>query len=195
MRVVMCTFMVLVCASVAWGQAITGFAGGYEYNIYHSGSTGDVIGWRFTVDVQIEISDLGVWNNDNTGCMDTPHPVGLWDGSHTLITYVIVDPTGTVVGDWIYASITPVVINPTETYTIGALYYSDDNDLYISSATSMTTDPNVTFVNSVYPATGSLGFVYPELNTSSFGRFGPNFIFTETSLENTTWGAIKASSF
>lgn len=195
MRTVICFVMVLICAPVAWGQAITGFVGGTEYDSYYGLPAGDVIGWQFTVSTQIWVSDLGVWNNDQTGGIESPHQVGIWDESQTLIASVTVDNAGAVVGDWIYASITPVTILTGEVYTIGALYFAGDYDYYISSASSMTTDPDVTWLNSVYPTAGDLGFVYPGSNSASFGRFGPNFIFDETSLEQTTWGSIKASSF
>lgn len=196
MRVVLCLIIVLVCAPVAWGQAVTGFSGGTEYDSYYGSSNGDVVGWRFSVAVELEISDLGVWNADQTGGVESPHEVGIWDGSQALITSVTVDAGGTVVGDWIYASITPVIIVPGETYTIGALYFPADDDWYISSASSCTTEPDVTWINAVYPTAGEMGFVYPGLDSapSSVGRFGPNFIFTETSLDQTTWGAIKASA-
>ena len=196
MRLIMCLIMVLVCVPVAFGQAILTFTGGTEYDSYYGSVAGDVVGWRFTVTEQIEVSDLGVWNNDKTGGLESPHEVGIWDDSQTLLTSVIVDGSGTVVDDWIYASITPVIIDPGVTYTIGALYVSGDDDWYISSATSSTTDPFVTWVNAVYPFEGELGFVFPENDSdpSSVGRFGPNFIFDELSLEHTTWGAIKATA-
>lgn len=185
--------IVLLLAPAASGQAITGFTGGTQYTIYYGGSTGDVIGWRFSVTEPMEVSDLGVWNADQTGGIESPHEVGIWDGSQNLMVSVVVDPTGTVVDDWIYGPVTPVNLMPGETYTIGAMYTGDDNDYYISSASSMTTDPAVTWLSSVYPSEGSLGFVYPELETPTFGRFGPNFIFGQTALQRSTWGSIKAS--
>lgn len=198
MRLIIFFILVLACVPVAMGQAVTSFSGGAQYNSYYGGViAGDVIGWRFTVNQQIEVSDLGVWNNDTAGAggMDTPHPVGIWDESQTLICSVTVDVTGTIVGDWIYGSITPLILNTGETYTIGVEYYSDDDDSYISSASSMSTDPDVTWVNAVYPLEGDLGFVFPVLDSaaSSLGRFGPNFLFSETALEQSTWGSIKAT--
>jgi hypothetical protein len=185
--------VVLICAPAALGQAVTGFSGGTEYPVYYGGSTGDVIGWRFTVASDMEVTDLGVWNADQTGLLDSSHEVGIWDDSQNLLTSVVVDMTGTAVGDWTYESVTPVVLSPGTTYTIGALYTADDNDYYVSSASSMTTDPDVTWLSSVYPSVIDLGFVYPELESTSYGRFGPNFMFGPTSLQQSTWGAIKAS--
>jgi len=197
MRLIVGVFLVLICVPVAWGQAITGFSGGTEYDSYYGSAAGDVIGWRFTVVQTMEVSDLGLWNADQTGGPDNAHMVGIWDAAQTLLTSVEVNPTGTVVGDWIYIATTPVVLSPGITYTIGGLYFSGDDDWYISGASSVTSDTDVTWLNSVYPSVGELGFVFPTLDSapSSGGRFGPNFIFTLGSLENSTWGAIKTSAF
>lgn len=195
MRMLGCFLLVAAFATAAMGQAVTGFTGGTEYNIYHSGSTGDAIGYRFTVTEAVSVTSLGVWNADQGGIMDTAHPVGLWDDSQTLLTSVTVETSGTVVGDWIYADITPIVLNPGTTYTVAVVYYSDDNDYYISSASSATYDPKVTWVNAVYPIAGSLGLTYPGSDSpaSSVGRFGPNFLMGPVSLQRSTWGSIKAS--
>jgi hypothetical protein len=185
--------VLLICAPVAFGQAVTGFSGGSQYDSYYGSAAGDVVGWRFTVAQEMEVTDLGVWNNDQTGGLESSHETGIWNSSQTLLASVVVDNTGTVVGDWIYEAITPIILSPGETYTIGSSYVSGDNDWYISSASSMTTDPDVTFIESTYPASGELGFVFPASSSSSFGRFGPNFIFNLTGLESATWGSIKTS--
>lgn len=182
-KAVLVTVILLVGATGAWAQAVTGFTGGSEFSSYYGSVAGDVVGYRFTVNSPLQVSDLGVWNGDNTGGMDSPHQVGIWDSTQVLLASVTVNPGGMVVGAWMYASITPIVLSPGETYTIGALYTPTDNDNYISSAASMTTDPDVTWTNSVYPSVEELGFVYPELDSSSFGRFGPNFLFTVVPVE------------
>lgn len=195
MRTLIFLLIVTVFASITFGQAITGFSGGTEYATYYGSATGDVIGWRFTVADDILITDLGVWNMDSAGGLVSAHAVGVWDASEALVTFATVDATGTVVGDWIYASVTPAVLPTGQIYTIGAVYFPDDNDLYISGASAVTTDPDVTWLNSVYPLEGDLGFTYPELDSSptSGGRFGPNFLFNDTSLSRMSWGAIKTS--
>jgi hypothetical protein len=187
MRTAVGVAVLLMVAPVAFGQAVTGFTGGAQYGIYHGGSTGDVVGFRFTVSAPLEVAQLGVWNADTaTGAagLTASHEVGIWDASQALLASATVDPaTGTVIGQWTYAAITPVTLMPGQTYTAGTLYTSTDNDSYISGATSLTTDPNVTWVQSVYPAAGSLGFVYPASNSTSNGRFGPNFTFTVVPVE------------
>ncbi|MEN8165126.1 MAG: DUF4082 domain-containing protein [Acidobacteriota bacterium] len=184
MRAFICVVTILVCAPMAWGQAITGFVGGSEYDSYYGSLNGDVVGYRFTVTTALNISSLGVWNNDSNGDgpgLTASHQVGVWDGSQALLASATVDPSGIVVGDWIYTDITPVTLNPGETYTIGAMYLSGDLDSYISSASSMTTVPEITFGGAVYPFEGELGFVYPteDSGPTSYGRFGPNFLITD----------------
>ncbi|HSL16655.1 MAG TPA: DUF4082 domain-containing protein [Methylomirabilota bacterium] len=187
MRTAVGVVVLLMVAPVAFGQAVTGFTGGTQYPLYHGGSTGDVVGFRFTVSAPLEVDQLGVWNADTAAGgagLTTSHQVGIWDASQALLASATVDPaTGTVIGQWTYAAIAPVTLMPGQTYTAGALYTGTDNDNYISGASSLTTDPNVTWVQSVYPAAGSLGFVYPVSNSTSNGRFGPNFTFTVVPVE------------
>ena len=193
MRSVILVIAVSACVSVSFGQAITGFSGGTQYDSYYGSAPGDVVGFRFTVSQSVQVTDLGIWNADQTGGIESPHQIGIWDASEVLLASVTVDATGTVVGAWIYESIAPVVIAPGQTYTLGALYLPSDNDWYISGASSVSTATEVTWLSSVYPASGGLGFVFPASTSASFGRFGPNFIFSEVSLDRTSWGAIKSS--
>jgi len=180
MRCLMCVVVILAMTPLAWGQAVTGFTGGSEFDSYYGSVAGDVVGFRFTVTESLYVTDLGVWNADTNAAgagLTIAHDVGIWDAQGVLIAQVLVDPTtGTVVGDWMYESITPIFLDPGILYTIGAIYYTADGDNYVSSASSMTTIPEVVFSNSVYPAAAELGFVYPTSDSASFGRFGPNFI-------------------
>ena len=188
-RMLFAVGVVVLFAPTVLGQGITGFTGGSEFGAYYGGTTGDVVGFRFTVagGSPIEIDQLGVWNADtNAGGagLTSAHQVGIWDASQALLASATVDPsTGTVIGDWTYASIPPLTLNPGETYTAGVLYTETDGDSYISSASSASTAPEVTWVQSVYPAAASLGFVYPANNSTSFGRFGPNFTFAVVPVE------------
>jgi hypothetical protein len=185
MRRALFVVLILVAAAPAvMGQAVSGFSGGSEFQIYYGGSTGDVIGWRFNVTAPLEIAALGVWNADTVAGFEgltSTHQVGIWDASQALVTSATVDPaTGTVIGDWTYAAVGPVTLTPGQTYTAGVLYTATDQDAYISSASAATTDPNVTWLNAVFPAAGDLGFVFPANDSAptSVGRFGPNFTFT-----------------
>ncbi|HSN54204.1 MAG TPA: hypothetical protein VLT32_06010, partial [Candidatus Sulfomarinibacteraceae bacterium] len=114
MRTAVGVAVLLMVAPVAFGQAVTGFTGGTQYPLYHGGSTGDVVGFRFTVSAPLEVDQLGVWNADTatgaTGLTST-HQVGIWDQAQALVASVTVDPaTGTAIGQWTYGAITPVTL-------------------------------------------------------------------------------------
>jgi len=185
-RAVFVIAIMTLATPVVFSQGITGFTGGTEYGLYYTGSTGDVVGFRFEVLAPVEVDALGAWNADSNGGLSTAHQVGIWDSTQTLVASVTVDPlTGTVIGDWTYAAITPVTLTPGQVYTAGMIYFDTDSDSYISGASGVTTDANVTWINAAYPSTGSLGFAYPANDSSptSGGRFGPNFTFTVVPVE------------
>jgi hypothetical protein len=206
-RTAFCIVILMIVAPAAMGQAITGFSGGTQYDTYYGGVVaGDVVGYRFEVTAPLEVAMLGVWNADSSEvttfpqevgtpgvgnsnsseALSSPHQVGIWDAGQNLIASVTVDPgTGTIIGDWTYDAITPVTLLPGQVYTAGAMYTTTDSDSYISGASGVTTDPNVVWLNSVYPAAIDLGFVFPTEDSapSSGGRFGPNFTFTVVPVE------------
>lgn len=171
-------------AASASGQAVVGFTGGAQFGIFYASSTGDVVGWRFNVDSSIVVTDLGVWNADTQVGFEgltSDHMVGIWDSSGTLLTSTLVTVAGSVaVGDWNYEATANVVLNPGETYTIGAMYTAFDGDSYISSPSSVTTAAGVNVLNGVFPDAGDLGFVFPGSDSTNLGRFGPNFLFIPT---------------
>jgi MYXO-CTERM domain-containing protein len=150
-------------AGLANAQAITGFTGGSQFNIYYGNSTGDVIGWRFTVNSDIFVTSLGVWNGD----------------THSLLVSGTAGPGGSVVGAFTYTSVADTLLSTGGNYVIGAMYTATDGDSYISSATTLTTDPAVNFGGAMFPDAGDLGFVLPgqQSAATSRGRLGPNFLF------------------
>lgn len=179
MKKAMILIAVAGAASVAAGQgpAVTGFTGGSPFAIFFGGSTGDVVGLRFTADVDMTVTDLGVANDMSDGVLDSAHMVGLWRNSdQALLASVSVDSTGTAVGDFFYESIAGVNLTAGNTYTIGAMYTATDNDFYISSPASVSLD-GISATNGVFPASGDQGFVFPTSDSTNLGRFGANFIW------------------
>ncbi len=155
---------------------ITGWTGGSPFAIYHGGSTGDVVGYDFEASMPLEITDVGIWI-DSTG-QDSDHRVGVWRTSDMSLVadWNVAAGAGTPIDGFNYISVTPVVL-PADTYTVGALYTATDNDSYLSSATAITTGPEVDFLGNRRPLSGSLGFVFPSEFTTSGGRWGPNFMY------------------
>jgi hypothetical protein len=172
--------LVLATSAVAQDAALQNFAGGSRYTSYYGSVTGDVIGWTFTANADVFVTDLGFWIDDQDGVMDAPHQVGIWDINGNLLVSTTVDPnTAFEYNGFNYQSVTPYALSAGTDYVIGGMTTTDDNDWYVSGASSANWDPRVTFVNSRYPLDGEMGFVFPELTSSSIGRFGPNFLLSD----------------
>jgi len=184
MKKVLCIGLALaLCAPVlAQTPGLLSFSGGSTYSSYYGSAPpeGDVIGWEFAVNDNITVTDLGAWNDSISGMLDT-HKVGIWDMNENLLGMVVVDPTDPLVDDFRYHSLaTPLALTAGENYVIGAGgYYSAGNDWYVSSASSASWSPEITFQNSRYPLAIDMGFVFPASISGSIGRFGPNFLFPE----------------
>ena len=184
-RTVAAALLVTVAGS-ATGQAITGFTGGTQFGSYYGGLIdGDVVGFRFTVNQDVLVTDLGVWNGDTQIGLEgltSDHQIGIWDSSGSLVVNGVAGPGDSVLGQWTYDSVAPTLLSTGMTYTIGALYDAGgvpDGDSYISSATSVSSSADVNWLNSVFPSAEDLGFAFPteDSASSSGGRFGPNFLY------------------
>jgi len=175
-------------SSLASAQAVNGFTGGSQFDSFFGGTiAGDTVGWQFTVNEDIFVTDLGVWNQDTQGGSEgltSDHRIGIWNlDTGDLLVEGVAGPGGDVVGDWTYTSIASTELNTGNTYVIGALYNAGgvgDGDNYISSASSVTMDPTINFGGGRSPLDADIGFALPETfsGATSFGRFGPNFLFT-----------------
>lgn len=171
-------------SAVANAQAVQGFTGGSQFGSYYGGLIADdVIGWRFTVNEDVFVTDLGVWNQDTQVGLEgltSDHQVGIWDlDTGTLLVSGVAGPSGTAIGAFTYTDVADTLLTTSGNYVIGAMYGADDGDSYISSATSVTMDSAVNFGGGVFPDAADLGFVMPGQWSGglSNGRFGPNFLF------------------
>jgi hypothetical protein len=179
MRTLALLFVVGATASAASAfdptPAVQGFTGGSSFGSYYGSLAGDVVGFRFTSDIDQFVTALGVLDSID-GVVDIEHQVGLWRNSdQALLASASVGPDGDVIGGWYYDSIDPVALVAGEQYTLGALYFGDGPDGYFSSPDTIDLF-NISNTNGVYPAVEELGFVYPELDSSNLARLGPNMI-------------------
>ena len=185
------TFAIVALAgvsSLATAQAVTGFTGGSQFTSFFGGAiAGDTVGWQFTVNSDIFVTDLGVWNADtalgNEG-LTSDHRIGIWDlTTGALMVDGSAGPGGAVSGEWTYSAVINTMLTTGNTYVIGALYNAggvEDGDNYISSASSVSMDPTINFGGGRSPLAADMGFALPETfsGSTSLGRFGPNFQFT-----------------
>ena len=154
---------------------MTGFTGGTTYSS-PDGSPA-TIGWQFTANSNITVTALGLYDPSSYGDpLSTSHEVGIWNSSGTLLAEVSVSPTGSTTDGYFFDSVTPVDLTAGDTYTLGA-FFDGATDAYVSSASDITTDPDLTYLQGVYVDGSSLTDPGSTGYTTD-GRFGPNLEFT-----------------
>ena len=123
-----CVFVWLAVPQAKADFAITDF-GRVQVNNLAKNHT---LAWIFTANTPMEVTHLGVWDNDTDGLLAS-HRVGIWDAGGTLLgDTTILSGTGSPTaggvigaGTWRYE---PINISlAAGTYTIGALYNADDD--------------------------------------------------------------------
>ncbi len=165
---------------LAAGQFVQSFTGGSNFTSFYGSAqaTPDMVGYRFTANTNLFVTDLGMWiaSPTNPG-LDQVHRVILWDtNAASIVASAVVDSTSTVMGDWVFTAITPVALTSGTNYTIAADYWTGGLDWYNSGASSVTFDSDLSFVTRLAPTAINMGYVMPTLTATGNGRFGPNLI-------------------
>lgn len=183
MKRVLTALVFLAACSTAFAQSpvVTSFTGGGgPFGSFYGTllPSGDVVGYRFTADANITITDLGILEDPIDGVLDSRHMVGLWRNSDMmLLGSTLVGASDPLISGFRYASIAPVALVSGDEYTLGAMYSGDDGDGYFSGPSSITTDM-ISGTMGVEPGVGDLGFVYPVVTSpGNLGRIGPNAIW------------------
>jgi hypothetical protein len=135
------------------------------------------LGWDFTANDAITVDALGVFDSGQVGLTDS-YEVGLWDSAGDLLAETTVS-SGTadpLVNQWRYAAITPVTLVTGDTYYLGALYLTSDDNLIFPGVDSgtVTTTTNITFGQATYAGGSSLSDPTTGFPTAGPGFFGPN---------------------
>lgn len=165
-----------------------------------SDGTSKIVGYDFTLSTAMTVTALGVWDHDADGLKDA-HRVWLWDSKGAAIASVDVGSgTGqdtvlsssaldwaSVDSAWRFESLAGPVNLAAGTYFIGAYYFepaggrTNDTDIYLSLAGTVTTASGVTFGSGQYvdnPALLGPTDDAPTFNSS--GRFfGPNLLLQD----------------
>lgn len=145
-------------------------------------------GWAFRVGANaVQVQALGMYDAANG--MKDPHPIGLWNASGTLLAQATL-PAGTAslrIGSYRYVAITPVTLNPGQTYVIGA-YFGPVADQCGSACGDVmlyrgdeTYDMRISFVQSrqTLSVAGAGTLAYPGVFAGiDEGFFGPNFLLS-----------------
>ncbi len=132
------------------------------------------LGWRFILNSTIAVTDLGFFDANQDGLGES-HQVAIWDGSGSILVQGTVGTSAPLDNKFRYVSVAGTVLNPGQTYTIGATFRAFSPDDLIVPASGLTTDPGITFSVAAY-GLGS-GLVRPNVFSGLTGYFGPNFKF------------------
>lgn len=139
------------------------------------------VGWQFTVNSTIDVTNLGVFDDSLNGLVDS-HAVGIWDSAgNLLVTATVPSGTGATLDDQFrMVGVTSVQLEAGQTYNIGALFTTgDDPFLFPGGVTGFATASQITFNQAAFAP----GFTLAD-PTDSGGTdpayFGPNFEFTAT---------------
>lgn len=155
-----------------------------------------LVGWAFTVNATLTVTDLGAPFDFQGGGGDLPTQlsVGLWDGAGALLASTVVTNTDTLAGNFRYRTVTPVNIAPGQTYTVAALYHP--NEKFISSASGEATAPQVTYVQARFQDSATL--VRPTTASTFFGttdgEFGGTFRFQVAAPEPSAFALLAFSA-
>ena len=151
---------------------------------YQTGSCDyrSMVGWEFTVENPIAVTALGMWSlfgNNPPGSQ-----VGLWDGSHTLVTSCTVlanDPASS--DGFTYHAIQSVILQPGQDYTVAGLSPGSQGFL---TAVSGSFGEGIAFVARRWGRNYDSTFFEPYYDNwpgasqapeGTFGAFGASFTY------------------
>jgi hypothetical protein len=154
----------LVIAATATSPAAGQIAPAFEYTSTStlSDSRPYTLGFAFDLAQATTVNALGYW----TGGTLANNLVGIWDLSGNLITSATVSASDSVVGNYAWESISPLLLNA-GSYVIGGEY---TGGLFPSDLLGVTTDPDYAWQGDRQQ---SGGFTFP---TAVFGTYGQNGI-------------------
>ena len=156
-----------------------------------------LIGFVFRANTAISITQLGYYDSNLTGGVETfqPHAVGVYElSTHTLLGSATVQPSDPVTGLFRYVSLTtPIALNTTGTYAIVGVTGTDKYSVgitaseapvnaaitYLSGAGYGPSNNNATMTSTlVEPNAFDAGNIFGQPTpTGTLCDFGPNFMF------------------
>lgn len=154
---------------------VNSYGGGFAWNM--------TIGWEFSVQSSVEVTELGVWDADQKG-LSGAIPVGLWEASGKLVVSAEV-PAGEdapLVDQFRTVKIKPTQLEAGRSYVIGALYGPAVKEHVISGGANFSTAAPIHWLKSRRGKTPELAFPGGEaaLSDNFPGSFGPNFWITSS---------------
>jgi hypothetical protein len=158
---------------------ITGNPGIDFTGVTSSGSGTWTLGYQFTTNTDIFVTALGFYDAFTgtgaqgiagcTGCGD----VGLFDSVGDLLAETTVTTAGTLINDFYYTSISPVLLGAGQTFYVGG---ETGDAVWTYNPSGFSVDANINYIQSAWASGSSLTF--PAGTDSTQGYFGANFLET-----------------
>jgi hypothetical protein len=138
------------------------------------------LGWTFTVDDDLVVTQLGLFDSLQNGLAES-HDIGIWDDGGTLVAEATIGSgvSGLLIDNFRYVDIVPVTL-AAGGYTIGAFFGTGDEPLvFAGGATGFAASPQVAFGSAVFSNAANL--TLPDSVFGGQGYFGPNFVHDDIS--------------
>ncbi len=137
------------------------------------------LGYEFMANSNITVTALGYFV-DTT--LTESHDVGLYDmTTQTLLASTTIVNGDTMVANFAYSAIAPVMLTAGDDYAIVGT--SGFNDKYAFDPTSFSTDPRISFVQSAYNPFNGNTLSFPDVfDPTVTGYFGPNFMIAPSGI-------------
>lgn len=141
---------------------------------------GVTLGWSFSLSTSISVTQLGVWDGNNSTSFGPPGDglrsdqlITIWTSGGTAEASATVPAGGgTLAGDFRYVSIAPQLLGPGN-YVIGTHFTINNQDPNAAISSTITTASGVTFIEGRI----GTGNAFPMGTFAGGGVWGPNFQF------------------
>jgi hypothetical protein len=162
------TVVIAGTAPIASASALVDFTGGQV----ETNNNNETYGYSFTVSgSSFSVDGLGVFDSFSTP-LALSHAVGLWDSAGNLIASTTIGPSDTPVastdafGQWLEASITPVILTPGQ-YFAGVFYLVGTEDVLVLGTPNSVA--GISYDSAQYNFGGSLAFPDSSFGTTLVG--------------------------
>ncbi len=160
---------------------------------FHAGLT---VGWGFTVDNKIIVTDLGYYDAGQDGLIND-HGVGLFRVSDmSLMTSGTVTTTDAITGLFRYTTVAPVILEPGESYYVAGydppFTESPYDAIGVPEISDLVWGPGITFEGWGWESSPSLQFTLYNLDTGPWADsdgylITSNFKFNPVPIPGAIW--------
>ena len=137
------------------------------------------LGWQFTVNKQIAVTQLGFWDLGQNGLNDA-HSVAIWNSAQSILVQASIPggTTASLAGEFRYVPVTNTILSPGQTYYIASFFLGSANEPRSTDNGTVTTSPDINYQNGRFVASSSLAFPTTDVPAAGALYFGPTFQYS-----------------